>query len=78
MRRAYECFAPVSFHQTEGGRVDLLPQALHCVFVMFLQIIRLAITLHSHQDPPCVLVDQSTGNQIVVFVPTTKIKRLPF
>ena len=78
MDLANESLTLVSFHQTEGRGLNLLLQALHCILVVFRQVIGLAISNPSKSHSLCVLIDWSAGNQIVVFVPTTKIRRLLF
>ena len=78
MEMANESLTPVSFHQTEGRGLNLLLQALHCILVVLYQVIGLAISNPSKSHPLCVLIDWGAGDQIVVFVPTTKIRRLFF
>ena len=78
MEMANESLTLVSFHQTEGRGLNLLLQALHCILVVLCQVIGLAISSPSKSHSLCVLIDWSAGNQIVVFVPTTKIRRLLF
>ena len=78
MDLANESLTPVSFHQTEGRGLNLLLQALHCILVVLCQVIGLAISSPLKSHPLCVLIDWSSGDQIVVFVPTTKIRRLLF